>query len=122
MWFVLVTLAGCFLSESTSYLISEESDKLERDKRAVVRIPLYRWGGAQYLCPITIGQTEFRMLLDTGSPSIWVASDRVDSRLWVGKKLLSVASTTALHVSEELFSQQYASGEVSGVKATVHMK
>ncbi|TGZ69592.1 hypothetical protein CRM22_003657, partial [Opisthorchis felineus] len=62
------------------------------------------------------------MLLDTGSPSIWVASDRVDSRLWVGKKLLSVASTTALHVSEELFSQQYASGEVSGVKATVHMK
>ncbi|KAG5441445.1 Lysosomal aspartic protease [Clonorchis sinensis] len=61
--------------------ISEGSDQLERDKRAVIRVPLYRWGGAQYFCHMTIGQTMFRMLLDTGSPSIWVPSDRLGNML-----------------------------------------
>ncbi|KAG5441444.1 Lysosomal aspartic protease [Clonorchis sinensis] len=97
----------------------EGSDQLERDKRAVIRVPLYRWGGAQYFCHMTIGQTMFRMLLDTGSPSIWVPSDRVDRSLWVGKNLLSQDPTTSLQISRELFYEKYGSGEICGLKATV---
>ncbi|OON16722.1 eukaryotic aspartyl protease [Opisthorchis viverrini] len=102
--------------------ISEESDKLERDKRAVIRIRLYRWGGAQYFCPLGIGETRFRMLLDTGSPSIWIASDRVDRSLWVGRTLLSVAQTPSLRISREIFYDVYGTGEISGLKATVDME
>ncbi|KER23074.1 hypothetical protein T265_08974 [Opisthorchis viverrini] len=62
------------------------------------------------------------MVLDTGSPSIWVPSDNVDRNLWVGKNLLSMDRTTSLQVSEEAFHQRFSSCEVIGVKATVHMK
>ncbi|KER22482.1 hypothetical protein T265_09454 [Opisthorchis viverrini] len=61
--------------------ISEGLDKLERDKRTMFQIPLYPWGDSQYICKISIEQTEFRMLLDTGSPSIWVPSDRFGDTL-----------------------------------------
>ncbi|OON22112.1 hypothetical protein X801_01988 [Opisthorchis viverrini] len=85
------------------------------------KIPLYLWGQTQYVCSITIEQTMFRMLLDTGSPSIWVPSDRVDKSLWVGKNLLNLATATSLRVSGELFYQLYVSGDVGGLKATVNM-
>ncbi|OON16537.1 eukaryotic aspartyl protease [Opisthorchis viverrini] len=61
------------------------------------------------------------MLLDTGSPSIWVPSDRVDRNLWVGKSLLNVAQASSLLVGRDAFHQRYGSGSVAGVKATVHM-
>ncbi|KAG5441585.1 Lysosomal aspartic protease [Clonorchis sinensis] len=77
--------------------------------------------GAQYLCTITIEQTVFHMLLDTGSTSIWVPSDRVDRRLWVNKNVLNTAQATSLLVGRDIFHQQYAAGGVGGMKATVHM-
>ncbi|KAG5441560.1 Lysosomal aspartic protease [Clonorchis sinensis] len=103
------------------YRILEESEKLERTGRSVLRIPLHPWGGARYLCTITIEQTAFRMLLDTGSPSIWVPSDRVDKSLWIGKNLLKIVRETSLRFSHEFFYQTYGAGDVSGVKATVNM-
>ncbi|OON22110.1 eukaryotic aspartyl protease, partial [Opisthorchis viverrini] len=96
----------------------EALDELERDKRTMFQIPLYPWGDSQYICKISIEQTEFRMLLDTGSPSIWVPSDRLDKRQWRGKSLLHISQTTSLKVSEELFDELYGIGGVSGKKAT----
>ncbi|TGZ65071.1 hypothetical protein CRM22_006046 [Opisthorchis felineus] len=61
------------------------------------------------------------MLLDTGSSSIWVPSDRVDKRLWLGKNLLNLATATSVRVSGEFFYQLYISGDVGGLKATVDM-
>ncbi|OON15627.1 eukaryotic aspartyl protease [Opisthorchis viverrini] len=101
--------------------ISEESGTLERDQRAMFRIPLHPWGQVQYLCTITIEQTAFRMLLDTGSPSLWVPSDLVDKNRWVGKNVLPVEQAPSLRVSQEFFYQLYGMGHVAGVKATVDM-
>ncbi|OON18866.1 eukaryotic aspartyl protease [Opisthorchis viverrini] len=76
----------------------------------------------QFYCAITIEQTEFLMLLDTGSPSIWIPSDRVDRSLWVEKTLLNVAQTSSLQISREIFYEEYGTGEISGLKATVDME
>ncbi|TGZ56682.1 hypothetical protein CRM22_010111 [Opisthorchis felineus] len=101
--------------------IPEESDKIERDRRATFSLQLHPWGEVQYLCTITIEQIVFQMLLDTGSPSIWVSSDLVDRHLWLGKNLLPVEQSPSLRVSQEFFYQLYGLGHVAGVKATVDM-
>ncbi|OON22109.1 hypothetical protein X801_01985 [Opisthorchis viverrini] len=89
------------------FRISEHTDKLERNERTMFRIPLYPWGSVQYFCAITIEQTVLHSLLDTGSPSIWIPSDRVDRSLWVDKGLLNVTQASSLLVGRDIFCQLY---------------
>ncbi|KER18364.1 hypothetical protein T265_16110, partial [Opisthorchis viverrini] len=116
MWFTILGIFGFTLAELETML------DLDDKTPYVTSLPLHRQSVAKYHCKIRIEKDWFHMLLDTGSSSMWVASNFVDKHKWGNKTLLDKGRANSLRISHDHFYQAYASNDVNGLKATVDMQ
>ncbi|KAG5441587.1 saccharopepsin [Clonorchis sinensis] len=130
-WFVVLGVFGFALAEwmTKRLVIFRIPNALYRNPddtnvyvTSVVTIPLRRQSVARYHCSVRIEKDVFDMLLDTGSSSVWVASNFVDEGKWGNKNLLDTSRAISLRISRDHFYQAYASNDVNGLKATADMQ
>lgn len=128
--FIFILINNIFNIYSIHEIISEKNNNensLQKDLRSLINIhknvtklsigniPLTRSGEGLYTLKLSIGNPsqEFSLLLDTGTPLLWIYSNNC-----IGcksqNKFNSLQSTTYKPTKEEL-SINYLSGEISGI-------